>query len=85
MKLTPIINPDVCRPAPKPVRVDLRKTFAIVTSWWLIALAVTVVLLVCGFHVIGALVLCSSGIIIGVLLLVWEHFDRWDYRRLGAD
>ncbi|WEV72047.1 hypothetical protein [Bifidobacterium sp. ESL0790] len=85
MKLTPIINPDVCKPPPKPVRVDLRKTFAIVTSWWLIALAVTVVLLICGFKVLEALVLCSSGVIIGVLLLVWEHFDRWDYRRLGAD
>lgn len=85
MKLTPIINPDVCKPAPKPVRVDLRKTFAIVTSWWLIALAITVALLVCGFKVTSALVLCSSGVIIGVLLLVWEHFDRWDYRRLGAD
>ena len=24
-----------------------------------------------------------AGLIIGVMMLVWEHFDRWDYRRLG--
>ncbi|WEV65398.1 MULTISPECIES: hypothetical protein [unclassified Bifidobacterium] len=85
MKFAPIINPDVCKPAPKPVQVDLRKTFLIITSWWLIALAVSAVLLVCGFHVVEAIILCSSGVIIGVLMLIWEHFDRWDYRRLGAN
>ena len=26
---------------------------------------------------------CAAGTVIGVLMLVWEHFDRWDYRRLG--
>ena len=26
---------------------------------------------------------CEAGTVIGVLMLVWEHFDRWDYRRLG--
>ena len=26
---------------------------------------------------------CAAGLIIGVMMLVWEHFDRWDYRRLG--
>ncbi|MDF7641274.1 hypothetical protein PT279_06695 [Bifidobacterium sp. ESL0784] len=84
MKFAPIINPDVCKPAPKAVQVDLRKTFLIITSWWLIALAVSAILMACGFHVIEAIVLCSAGVIIGVLMLVWEHFDRWDYRRLGA-
>ena len=24
-----------------------------------------------------------AGVIIGLLLLIWEYFDRWDYRRLG--
>ena len=27
--------------------------------------------------------MCAAGTVIGVLMLVWEHFDRWDYRRLG--
>lgn len=84
MKFAPIINPDVCRPAPKPMRVDLRKVFGVVTGWWIIALAIAVILLVCGFHVINAVILCGSGTAIGAALLVWEHFDRWDYRRLGV-
>lgn len=28
-------------------------------------------------------IMCVAGVIIGLLLLVWEYFDRWDYRRLG--
>ena len=28
-------------------------------------------------------VICASGVVIGLLLLVWEFFDRSDYRRLG--
>lgn len=27
-------------------------------------------------------IMCVAGVI-GLLLLVWEYFDRWDYRRLG--
>ena len=54
MKFAPLIDPAVRKPAPKPVRVDLRKV-----------------------------IMCVAGVIIGLLLLVWEYFDRWDYRRLG--
>ena len=28
-------------------------------------------------------VINGMSTVIGVLMLVWEHFDRWDYRRLG--
>ena len=66
MKFAAIINPEVRKPAPKPVRVDLRKTFLIGGVLWSVALIV-----------------CAAGLIIGVMMLVWEHFDRWDYRRLG--
>lgn len=84
MKFAPIINPDVCKPAPKAVQVDLRKTFLSITILWIVALLVSVVLFKCGFHVTNAIILCSSGVVIGLLMLIWEHFDRWDYRRLGA-
>ncbi|MBB2955109.1 putative membrane protein [Bifidobacterium commune] len=84
MKFAPIVNPDVCKPAPKAVQVDLRKTFLFITALWVVALLVSAVLLKCGFHVINAIILCSSGVAIGLLMLTWEHFDRWDYRRLGA-
>ncbi|KFI45699.1 hypothetical protein GA0061078_1358 [Bifidobacterium bohemicum] len=85
MKFAPIINPDVCKTPPKPVRVDLRKTFLIITSWWIVALVVLLILTTLGFHVGKGLILCGFGIFIGVLMLIWEHFDRADYRRLGAD
>ena len=43
---------------------------------WLILLAV-------GYSVMPLVIMCVAGVIIGLLLLVWEYFDRWDYRRLG--
>lgn len=83
MKFAPIINPDACRPAPKPVRVDLRKTFLIGTAIWCAALIVCSILLFLNLPVLRWLIVCAAGTVIGVMMLVWEHFDRWDYRRLG--
>ena len=80
MKLAPIVNPDARKPAPKPLRVDLRKVFSIGTIAWIIATVVTFIIAL--LHITTAIV-CASGMIIGILLLIWEHFDRWDYRRLG--
>lgn len=36
-----------------------------------------------GINVERLQTMCAAGTVIGVLMLVWEHFDRWDYRRLG--
>ena len=84
MKIAPIINPDVRRPAPKPVQVDLRKVFLVGTALWSVALVVCLILLAFRLPVLQLLVVCAAGTIIGVMMLIWEHFDRWDYRRLGA-
>ncbi|KAB8288052.1 hypothetical protein DSM100688_1162 [Bifidobacterium ramosum] len=84
MKFAPIINPDACRPGPKPVRVDLRKTFLIGTSIWCVALIASAILLFLDFPVLRLLIVCAAGTVIGVMMLIWEHFDRWDYRRLGV-
>ena len=94
MKFAPIIDPSVRKPSPKPVRVDLRKVFTFGTALWAIALvicmilqyfdiAVLVILLAFGINVERLQTMCAAGTVIGVLMLVWEHFDRWDYRRLG--
>lgn len=83
MKIAPIINPDACRPCPKPVRVDLRKVFLFGTALWAVALVVCAVLLFLELDVLRALIVCAAGTVIGVMMLIWEHFDRWDYRRLG--
>ena len=45
MKFAAIINPEVRKPAPKPVRVDLRKTFLIGCVLWSVALIVSAILL----------------------------------------
>ena len=48
MKFAPLIDPAVRKPAPKPVRVDLRKVFAIGTGLWIVALIVVLILLAVG-------------------------------------
>lgn len=65
------------------MRVDLRKTFAIGTVIWVVALIISLIVLACGVNDMPIVVICICGVIIGLLLLVWEYFDRWDYRRLG--
>ena len=79
MKFAPLIDPAVR----KPVRVDLRKVFAIGTGLWIVALIVVLILLAVGYSVMPLVIMCVAGVIIGLLLLIWEYFDRWDYRRLG--
>ncbi|RBP97398.1 DUF2530 domain-containing protein [Bifidobacterium aemilianum] len=83
MKLAPIFNPDARRAAPKPIRVDLRKVFVIGTSLWTVALLVSLILLLLDVKALPLVVVCASGVLIGLAMLVWEHFDRWNYRRLG--
>ena len=78
MKFAPLIDPAVRKPAP-----NLRKVFAIGTGLWIVALIVVLILLAVGYSVMPLVIMCVAGVIIGLLLLVWEYFDRWDYRRLG--
>ena len=83
MKIAPIIDPSARKPSPKPVRVDLRMVLTFGTALVAIALSVCIVLLAFGINAERAQTVCEAGTVIGVLMLVWEHFDRWDYRRLG--
>mgnify|MGYP002468852331 CR=1 FL=1 len=73
MKFAPLIDPAVRKPAPKPVRVDLRKVFAIGTGLWIVALIVVLILLAVGYSVMPLVIMCVAGVIIGLLLLVWEY------------
>lgn len=83
MKFAPIVNPDARKTTPKPLRVDLRKIFAIGTLVWLVAFIFSLIIALAHLTTWFPVAICASGVIIGVLLLIWEHFDRWDYRRLG--
>ncbi|NEG95177.1 DUF2530 domain-containing protein [Bifidobacterium sp. SMB2] len=83
MKLAPIIDPGARKPGPKPAQVDLHRVFFLGTALWLVAAIVCLVLVLCGVNAVKSLIVCVAGMIIGVLLLTWEHFNRWYYRRLG--
>lgn len=83
MKFAPIVNPDARKAVPKPLRVDLRKVFSIGTIAWLVATIIALIVALLHITIWFPVLFCASGTIIGVLLLIWEHFDRWDYRRLG--
>ena len=41
------------------------------------------ILALTGMTVTKPLIVCLSGVGVGILLLIWEHFNRWDYRRLA--
>ncbi|WP_164515879.1 DUF2530 domain-containing protein [Bifidobacterium dolichotidis] len=86
MKFAPLYDPSVRKPGPKPFQVDLHKVFAVGLVLWVIALIVVLVMMYMGYkNMHSALVITISGVVIGICLLIWEFFDRWDYRRLGAD
>ncbi|KFI59652.1 DUF2530 domain-containing protein [Bifidobacterium gallicum] len=86
MKFAPLYDPNARKESPKPVQVDLRKVFGIGLALWIIAFVVVLVMMAMGQpHMHNAFVITLSGVIIGICLLIWEFFDRSDYRRLGAD
>ena len=60
MKFAPLIDPAVRKPAPKPVRVDLRKVFAIGTGLWIVALIVVLILLAVGYSVMPLVIMCVA-------------------------
>lgn len=84
MKFAPIVNPEVRRASPQPVRVDLRTVFLVGIGAWVVAAIVCAVLLAVGLHAMPYLQICLAGIVVGIALLIWEHFDRCNYRKLGA-
>ena len=40
-------------------------------------LVICMILLAFGINVERLQTMCAAGTVIGVLMLVWEHFDRW--------
>ncbi len=68
---------------PRPVRVDLRRVFLAGLALWGIALLICLALLAAGVNIHHALGVVVSGILVGIVMLVWERVDRDNYRRLG--
>jgi hypothetical protein len=46
-------------------------------------LIITVCLWLAGIEPLGPALVCASGVIIGLMLLIWERINRKEYRRLG--
>lgn len=81
--VTLLLHPDRRRPDPAPLRVDLRVTILVGMALWTVALVVSAVLLATGVLGPRAVATCGTGLVLGVLGLVWERRHRDGYR--GAD
>lgn len=86
MNLEPIFDPRKRKPAPSPARVDMRTIFlcgTIVFAFLTIGFASVEI----GLHrEFGyKFWICLFGFILGLALLVWEHFNRSTYMKLAND
>lgn len=86
MTLEPIFDPRKRRPAPSPARVDLRIIFAAGTI--IFAVLAIAFMAASGGHasrVSYKFWICLFGFIIGLVMLVWERFNRSTYMKLAND
>lgn len=86
MTLEPIFDPRKRRPAPSPARVDLRVIFIIGTVIFaVLTIGFAIVRYGLGMHPGYKFWVCLFGFLIGIILLVWERFNRSTYMRLAND
>ena len=83
MKFAPIIDPSVRKPSPQTGARRPAEGVHVRHRIMGHRLVICMILLAFGINVERLQTMCAAGTVIGVLMLVWEHFDRWDYRRLG--
>ena len=78
------LHPERRRPGPQPLQVDLRRTIVAGIALWGAAIAVLAVLAVAvDADVTSKLVICATGLGLGLLALVWEHTNRRRYRAVA--
>lgn len=85
MTLAPIFDPEARVPGPKPAAVNLRTVFLIGTGIWIVALGIAAVIFF-GFGVKEALlpfITCIFGVVVGLILLIWEKWYRPEYTKLA--
>lgn len=78
------LHPERRRAGPQPRQVDLRRVIVVGIALWCAAAAVLGVLAV-GFDadVTDQLVVCATGLGLGLLALAWEHTNRRRYRAVA--
>ena len=84
--LEPIFDPRKRRPAPSPAKVDLRVIFIIGTIIFaILTIGFAIVRYGLGMHPGYKFWVCLFGFLIGLIMLVWERFNRSTYMRLAND
>lgn len=86
MTLEPIFDPRKRRPAPSPAKVDLRVIFIAGTIIFaVLTIGFAIVRYGFGMHPGYKFWVCLFGFLIGLIMLVWERFNRSTYMRLAND
>lgn len=75
------LRPERRRQDVQPAEVDLRVVILVGIGLWAVSLAIFGVLaLASDLDVAGQLLVCTAGLVLGLLGLVWEHSNRRRYR-----
>ena len=78
------LHPERRRPGPQPLQVDLRRTIVVGIALWCAAIIVLALLaLLIDADVASKLIVCATGLGLGLLALVWEHVNRRRYRAVA--
>lgn len=79
-----LVDPDVRKPAPAPVQVDLRRVALVGIAAWAVTLVVFAVLeFTDAARVSDGPWIALAGIALGGAALIWEHRHRIFYRSLA--
>lgn len=74
-----LFHPELRRPGPPPVRVDLRRVLLVGIVAWAVALVVALVLFATDNGDVEVVATCGVGIVLGGAGLLWERRHRRDY------
>jgi hypothetical protein len=75
-----LLHPELRRPGPPPVRVDLKRVLLVGIAAWTGALVVALVALAVGSGDVAVVATCGAGIGLGGAGLLWEKRNRSTYR-----